>query len=124
MNSAAGIPAAVGTAVSGDAPYGVLIDSTGTYLYTANRGSANISGYSIASGVFTALSGSPYSSGLSATALVEDNTDKYVIGAAANGSYDYTLYSFDALTVGKLDAVSVGASGSDPAGSNAVAATH
>ncbi len=119
-----GVPAGVQTAVSGDGPFAIMIDSTGTYLYAANRSSANISGYSIASGVFTALSGSPYSSGLSATALVEDNTDKYVIAAASNGSYDYTLYSFDALTAGKLDAVSVGASGSDPAGSIAVAATH
>ena len=122
--SSAGVPTAVQTTVSGDSPYGIMIDSTGTYLYTANRGSANISGYSIASGVFTALSGSPYASGLSATGLVEDNTDKYIVGVASNGSYDYTLYSLDALTAGKLDAVSVGASGSDPARSIAVAATH
>jgi len=55
---------------------------------------------------------------------VEDNTHKYVIAAAANGSSDYTMYSFDALSAGKLDAVSVGASGTDPAGSIAIAATH
>jgi 6-phosphogluconolactonase (cycloisomerase 2 family) len=122
--SSAGVPTAVGTAVTGDAPFSILIDSTGKYLYTANRGSGNVSGYSIASGVLTALSGSPYASGLSASALVEDNSDKYLVGVASNGSYDYTLYSFDALTAGKLDAVSVGASGSDPAGSIAVAATH
>lgn len=114
----------VNSAVTGDAPYSVMIDNAGTYLYTANRGSANVSGYSIANGVMTALVGSPYSSGLSATALAEDNTHKYVIAAASNGSYDYTLYSFDALAAGKLDAVSVGASGSDPAGSVAIAATH
>jgi hypothetical protein len=122
--SSAGIPTAVQTATTGDAPFSVMIDSTGAYLYTANRGTSNVSGFSISSGVFTALSGSPFAGGLSVTSLVEDNTDKYVIGAAVNGSYDYTLYSFDALTSGKLDAVSVGASGSDPAGSIAVAATH
>ena len=114
----------VQTAVSGDAPYSVMIDNAGTYLYTANRGSGNVSGFSIASGVMTVLAGSPYTSGLSATALAEDNTHKYIISAASNGSYDYTLYSFDALTSGKLDAVSVGASGTDPAGSVAIAATH
>jgi 6-phosphogluconolactonase len=114
----------VQTTASGDAPYSVLIDSSGKYLYTANRGSNNVSGYSILNGVFTPLSGSPYASGLSATALVEDNSKNYVIGASLNGSYDYTVYSFDALTAGKLDAVSVGASGSDPAGAVAVAATH
>jgi 6-phosphogluconolactonase (cycloisomerase 2 family) len=120
----AGVATAVQTAASGDAPYSILIDSTGKYLYTANRGSGNISGYAITSGVFTALTGSPYASGLSATGLAEDNTSKYVVGVALNGSYDYTLYSFDALTGGKLDAVAVGASGGDPAGSVAVAATH
>ena len=122
--TATGIPTLLQLVVSGDAPYSVMIDNSGTYLYTANRGSGSVSGYTIASTGLTALSGSPYSSGLSATALVEDNSSKYIVGAALNGSYDYTLYSFDALTAGKLDAVAVGASGSDPAGSVAVAATH
>lgn len=121
---ATGALTAIQTAVAGDAPSAVLIDSTGKYLYAANRGSGNVSGYSIASGVLTALLGSPYSSGLGTAALVEDNSNKYVIAAASAGSNDYTVYSFDALTAGKLDAVSVGASGSDPAGSIAVAATH
>ena len=119
-----GVPTPVDTVVTGDAPFSVMIDTSGTYLYTANRGSGNVSGYKIASGVLTTLPGSPYASGLSATALVEDNTQKYVIAAAANGSNDYTMYSFDALLAGKLDAVSVGASGTDPAGSIAIAATH
>jgi len=122
--NSAGIPTPVQTAPSGDAPYSVLIDSSGKYLYTANRGSNNVSGYSITNGAFTVLSGSPFTSGLSATGLVEDNTKTYVIAAASGGSNDYTLYSFDALTAGKLDAISVGASGSDPAGAIAVAATH
>ena len=114
----------VQAAVSGDAPFSVMIDNSGTYLYTANRGSGNVSGYSISGGVLSALTGSPYTSGLSATALAEDNLHKYVISAASNGSNDYTMYSFDALSAGKLNAVAVGASGSDPAGSWAIAATH
>ena len=122
--STTGVPIAAQTAVTGDAPFSVLIDSTGKYLYTANRGSANVSGYSVSSGVLTALSGSPYASGLGASALVEDNSNKYLISAALNGSNDYTLYTFDALTAGKLDAIAVGASGSDPAGSIAAATTH
>ena len=122
--SSGGVPTLAQLAVSGDAPFSMMIDNAGAYLYSANRGSANVSGYSIANGVMTALPGSPYTSGLSASALAEDNTHKYVIAAAANGSNDYTMYNFDALTAGKLDAVSVGASGSDPAGSVAIAATH
>jgi len=122
--NSSGVPALAHTVATGDAPFSVMIDNSGTYLYAANRGSGNVSGYTIANGVLTALPGSPYASGLSATALVEDNTHKYVLAAAANGSSDYTMYSFDALSAGKLDAVSVGASGTDPAGSIAIAATH
>ncbi len=114
----------VQTIASGDAPYALLAESTGAYLYAANRGGGTVSGYAIASGAFTALSGSPYTSGVTATALAEDNSGKYLIGVALGGSYDYTLYSFDALSAGKLDAVATGASGTDPAGSIAVAATH
>ena len=122
--SSAGVPSTVQTVTTGDTPYAVLVDSTDKYLYTANRGSGSVSGYTISNGTFTALSGSPYSSGTTSTALVEDNTAKYVIAAALGGSNDYTLYSFDALIAGKLDAAAVGASGSDPAGAIAVAATH
>ena len=111
-------------AASGNAPYAVLLDSTGAYAYTANRFDGTVSGYSVSGGTLTALAGSPYSAGSLATALVRDNSAKYVIAAAFGGSSDLTLYSFDALTTGKLDAVATQASGTDPAGAIALAATH
>jgi 6-phosphogluconolactonase len=111
-------------AASGNAPFSVLLDSTGDYAYTANKSDGTVSGYSVASGTLAALTGSPFASGSLVTALVRDNSSKYVIGAAFGGSSDLTLYAFDALTTGKLDAVATAASGSDPAGAIAVAATH
>ncbi len=111
-------------AASGDSPYSLLEDSTGAYVYTANRGSSTISGYAFASGTLTALASSPYTSGASVIALARDNSGKYVVAASSGGSSDLTLYSFDLLTAGKLDAVAVSASGTDPAGSLALATTH
>ncbi len=56
-------------AASGNSPYGLLLDSTGAFVYAANRGDGTISGYSVASGVLTGLASSPYASGLATTAL-------------------------------------------------------
>jgi len=39
----------------------VAVDSTGTFVYTANQGSNDASAYKSASGVLTQVSGSPYS---------------------------------------------------------------
>lgn len=109
---------------SGNAPYSLALDSTGAYVYAANRADATISGYTLASGNLTALASSPYASGAAVTALARDSSGKYIIAAASGGSSDVTLYSFDAVTAGKLDAVATAISGTDPAGSIALAATH
>lgn len=112
---------------SGQDPYALLVDLTGTYLYSANRGSGNISGYTISNGgILAALTDSPYASGSQVTALAEDNTKKYAIAAAAGGAVSsaLTLYQFDALTAGQLDAVATYGNGTGVAGSVALAATH
>ena len=111
-------------AASGNAPYSVLLDLTGAYLYTANRADGTLSGYSVSSGNLAALAGSPFLSGSTATALARDNSGKYLIAAAYGGSSDLTLYGFDALTPGKLNALAVYSSGTDPAGAIALATTH
>jgi 6-phosphogluconolactonase len=119
LSTVAGSPFAAGAG-----PYSVVLDLTGTYLYAANRTDGTVSGYTVASGVLTALSGSPYASGSLVTALGRDALGKYVVAAAEGGSSDLTMYSFDAITPGKLDAVSVTATGTDPTGALAVALTH
>ncbi len=112
-------------AASGNAPFSVLLDSTGTYAYVANRADGTISGYTVGTaGTLTALGSSPYTAGTLATALAEDNSKKYVVAASFGGTNDVTLYSFDATTAGKLDTVTSGLSGTDPAGAIAVATTH
>ena len=123
VNSTGALSGVQTLAASGNAPYSLVLDSTGTYVYTANRGDGTISGYTLNTGMLTALASSPFASGLAVTALARDNSGKYIIAVASGGSSDVTLYGFDALTAGKLDPLAVSASGTDPAGSVAVAAT-
>ena len=60
LNEISGSPYAVGTG-----PTGALLDPTGSYVYVANKGSNNISAFTLtaASGKLTAVAGSPFSSG-------------------------------------------------------------
>ena len=119
------VPAGQGSLIlSGDSPYALLVDSTNAYVYSANRSTGNVSGYTDAGGALTQLASSPYLGGILTTALAEDNSHKYIVAAAEGGSSDLTLYSLDAITAGKLDAIGTVASGTDPAGTLAIATTH
>ena len=110
---------------AGSGPFGVALDSTGKYVYAANRTDGTISGYSIGTGaVLTALAGSPFTSGAGVTSLVADKSKTYLLAAAVNGSPDVTMYSFDAISLGSLNSAATIASGVDPAGSSLVVATH
>ena len=109
---------------SGNTPFSLVLDSTGAYAYTANRGDGTVSGFTVQSGTLTPLSGSPYAAGTLATALARDNSGKYLVAASFGGGSDLTMYSFDTSTAGKLDMVATAASGTDPAGAIALAATH
>ena len=108
----------------------VLLDSTGTYVYAANKTDGTISGFTIvpsttAAGLtLTPLSGSPYASGIGVQSLGLDSTGKYLLAAALGGSPDLSMYSFDATTPGKLDAATSVATDADPAGATAIALTH
>jgi len=109
---------------TGNGPFSVLLDSTGKYVYVANRTDANISGFSIGTGaVLTALSGSPYASGSLVTSLARDKSGSYVLAAASGGSPDLTMYSFDTTTLGKLDSVATTTTGTDPTGASVVVTT-
>jgi 6-phosphogluconolactonase len=115
---------------AGNGTYSVVLDSTGTYAYAANRTDSTISGYTIvpatatAGLTLTALSGSPYASGTSVQSLGIDSSGKYLLAAAVGGSADLTMYSFDITTPGKLDPETSKATGTDPAGAVAVALSH
>lgn len=110
---------------AGMGTFDVALDSTGKYVYAANRSDGTISGYAIGTGgVLTALSGSPYASGAAITSLAADRSGMYLLAAAASGNPDLTMYSFDAAVSGKLDKTATETSGVDPAGSILVTTTH
>jgi len=127
LNEISGSPYAVGTG-----PTGVSLDVTGSYVYVANKGSNNISAFTLtaASGKLTAIAGSPFSSGgLLPIALINDNSKKYVavINSGSNGSNnnsDLQLFSFDATTDGKLDPIATATTGTDPTNPLTLAASH
>jgi 6-phosphogluconolactonase (cycloisomerase 2 family) len=111
---------------SGNSIKGLLLNSAGTDLYTANFSDDTISGYSATAGVLTQVTDSPFSAADGVTSLALDNSGKYVIAANSGGSgtTDVTLYEFDALNSAQLDALATYANGSGTTGSVAVAATH
>lgn len=116
----------VASVAAGNAVKSLVLNATGSSLYTANFADSSISGYTVANGTLTGIAGSPYVSSSGVTSLALDNTGKYVIAAATGGTgtTDLTLYQFDAFNPNQLDAVATYANGSATVGSVAVAATH
>ena len=92
---------------AGVQPYAVTLDSTGKYVYVANRTDGTITGYSIGTNAaLAAISGSPFSSGVAVTALAADSSGKWLLAAAYSGSPDLSLYGFDGTNLGRLYPVS------------------
>jgi 6-phosphogluconolactonase len=127
LSEVSGSPYAAGTG-----PTAVDLDATGSYVYVANKGSNNISAFTLtaASGKLTAVAGSPFSSGgLQPIGIVNDNSKAFVavINSGSNGSggnSDLQLFKFDATTDGKLDPVATATTGTDPTLPISIAATH
>jgi 6-phosphogluconolactonase len=127
LKEVSGSPYTVGTG-----PTGVILDTTGSYVYVANKGSNNISAFTLtaASGKLTPIAGSPFASGGQVpVALVNDNTKKYiaVINNGPNGtstSWDVQVFKFDTTTDGKLDPVSTATTGTDPTNPAVIVASH
>jgi 6-phosphogluconolactonase (cycloisomerase 2 family) len=115
---------------AGSGTFSVTLDSTGTYVYAANRTDGTISGYTIVPSTtvlglsLTPLSGSPYLSGTTVQSIGIDSTNKYLLAAAVGGAPDLTMYSFDITVPGKLIPATSRATGVDPAGAVALALTH
>jgi 6-phosphogluconolactonase (cycloisomerase 2 family) len=115
---------------AGSGTFSVALDSTGTYVYAANRTGGTVSGYTIVPSTtvlglsLTQLSGSPYKSGTTVQSIGIDATNKYLLAAAVGGAPDLTMYSFDATVPGKLVLATSVATGVAPAGAVALALTH
>jgi 6-phosphogluconolactonase (cycloisomerase 2 family) len=131
IGSAGALTAVTGSPfAAGQGTYAIQLDTTGTYVYAANRTDGTISGYTIVPSTtllglsLTPLSGSPYKSGLGVQSIGLDATGKYLLAVAVNGSPDLTMYSFDTTVPGKLDKATSVATGVDPAGAVSLALTH
>lgn len=106
-------------------PYGVLVDSTGSYVYVTNRTEGSISGFLLSNtGALTPITGSPFATGTLPEEMVEDKTSTYIAVICAGGSPDLQVFKFDATTAGALDSLATAKTGTDPTDASALAATH
>ncbi|AXC11376.1 hypothetical protein ACPOL_2040 [Acidisarcina polymorpha] len=111
LTNVSGSPFATG----GTGPAAVLVDSSGSYVYVANSTSNTVSGFVLAAnGTLTAISGSPFATGAGPSGLAEDSTKTYLGVVCNGGGSDLEVYSFDATTLGKLDAAGNATTGTDP----------
>jgi 6-phosphogluconolactonase len=98
-------------------PKSIVVDPTNSYVYVANSTANVITGYSLGStGTLTPLPSSPFATGSSPTAMSLDPTGTYLLLINSGGGPDLQVFSFDATTGGKLDSVTSGSTGTDPAG--------
>ncbi len=128
MKEQSGSPYASG----GLAPYWILPEAGGSYVYAVNRqtsaGSTGVlKGFTLAesAGVYS-LTGmsSTFTAGTHAVAAVEDNSKQFVFVVSVDGSSDLMGYVFDTTTAGALDQVVASSTGTDPVSANAIAAAH
>jgi 6-phosphogluconolactonase (cycloisomerase 2 family) len=118
-------------ASGGLTPVSILPAASGAYVYVANATVSNSSTGSIAEFALT-VSGTAYSltalsstasTGVSPADLAEDSTGSVVLLVNSGGGPDLDVYSFDTTTPGKLDPALTAATGTDPVGALAIAAT-
>jgi 6-phosphogluconolactonase len=104
-------------------PYGVLVDSTGTYVYVTNRTEGTISGFTISTtGTLTAIAGSPFATGSLPQQMVEDSSNTYIAVACAGGKPDLEVYTIG--TTGALTKLTTETTGTDPTQATSLAVSH
>jgi DNA-binding beta-propeller fold protein YncE len=85
---------------TGLGPTGVMVDSTGGYVYVTNMTDATISAFSLAAttGALTAISGSPFPTGAAPMDLTEDTSKTYIGVACSGGSPDFQVFTIGSST--------------------------
>ncbi len=111
---------------TGTAPWAVLVDATGSYVYVADRTKAQITQWSLSSGKLTSI-GTAIATGSLPVQLVEDNSKTYVavVDSGANDSgtnYDIEMYTIG--STGALTKFTTATTGTTPTEANSLAATH
>jgi len=107
-------------------PSSVLVDSTGSYVYVANKTAGSISAFGLtpATGTLTQITGSPFDTGISPVSLIEDKTHAYIAVACSGGSPDLQVFKIDTTTPGALDTFTTASTGTSPTGAFEVVATN
>jgi 6-phosphogluconolactonase (cycloisomerase 2 family) len=112
---------------AGTGPSSIL--ATADYVYVANRAvsgstTGNITGFAITAtgSVYSLTSVNTVATGIGTVGLAEDSTSTYVLAVNSGGSPDLNTFTFDTTTLGKLDAGTTAATGSDPVEALAVTA--
>lgn len=84
---------------SGNQPRSLAFDGTGAHLYAANAVDNTISGYTVAAGVLTPITGSPFSSvGTQPFTLGLDQAKTHLVTTNLGGSPDLQIFSFVAAS--------------------------
>lgn len=95
---------------AGSNPQALALNTTAlseTYLYVANKGSNNLSAYSVnvSNGVLAPLTTATYATGIGPSAVVPDYYGSFIFVANNGGSNDISVFAIDAAT-GALTPVS------------------
>lgn len=128
MSEQTGSPYASG----GLAPYWILPEVGGSYVYAVNRQTSSgstgvLKGFTVSgsSGAYTLTAmSSTFTAGKHSVAAVEDSSDQFVFVVNYDGSSDLTGYVFDTTTAGALDKVISSSTGTDPVNATAIGAAH
>jgi 6-phosphogluconolactonase (cycloisomerase 2 family) len=106
---------------TGTAPWAVLADATGSYVYVADRTKGQISQWSFASGTLTAI-GTAVTTGSLPVEMVEDNSKTYVAVVCTGGDPDVELYTIG--STGTLTKFTTATTGSGSNEATSLSATH
>jgi 6-phosphogluconolactonase (cycloisomerase 2 family) len=114
---------------TGNGPSAVMVDASGDYVYVTNRTDGTVSAFvQAASGALSEITGSPFATGTTTAtvpvSIAEDSSKTYVGIVNQGGNPDLKVYTFDATTLGALDAAGTATTGTDPTLASVVVATH
>jgi 6-phosphogluconolactonase (cycloisomerase 2 family) len=104
-------------------PRSVALSQNQSYVYTANEGAGNISGYTIgATGALSSLTGSPFTGPASVSAIGADKSGKYMVAAGYSGTSGVQLFSV--ATTGVLTLVTSAGTGTSTSFPAILALSH
>ncbi len=110
--SSSGVLTSIGAVAAGVHPSAIASDSSSGYVYVTDSTNGNVLGYSVASGVLTKLSGSPFPAGNKPSAIVVDPNPKYPYAYVAN-ALDGSVSAYS-ISSGQLTRVGTYAAGLQP----------